>query len=93
MNTAAELRRFHDNQALEKAITNVIAALEKEPLGLEISQLMTVCRLSNRTTKIVLGVIKAECTNGVWYLDKKWKIDAKSLLVAQFVTGTGDYHA
>lgn len=79
MNTAAELRKFNDNKALEKAITNVMAALEKEPLGLEISQLMTICRLSNKTTKIVLGVIRAECTDGVWYMDKKRKIDAESL--------------
>lgn len=79
MNTAAELRRFNDNKALEKAITNVMVALENEPLGLEISQLMTVCRLSNKTTKIVLGVIRAECMDGVWYMDKKRKIDAESL--------------
>ncbi|WP_333660984.1 hypothetical protein [Acinetobacter sp.] len=85
MNTAADLRRFNDNQALEKAITNVMAALEKEPLGLEISQLMTVCRLSNRTTKIVLNVIRAECTDGVWFLDPKRKLEAESSLKAQTI--------
>lgn len=71
MDTAAELRRFNDNQVLEKAIKNVVEALDKEPLGLEISQLMTICRLSNKTAKYVLNIIKAESKNGVWYLDKK----------------------
>ena len=80
MNTAADLRSFNDNQALEKAITNVIAALEKEPLGLEISQLMTVCRLSNKTTKRILSIIKAECSDGVWYLDEKRKLEVENSL-------------
>ena len=83
MRTVAELRQFNDNKVLEKVIASVTNALDREPLGLEISQLMTVCRLSNRTTKHVLSIIKAECTDGVWYLDKKRKIDAESLLKAQ----------
>lgn len=89
MRTAAELRQFNDNKALEKAILNVTNALDREPLGLDISQLMTVCRLSNKTTKHILSIIKAECTNGVWYMDKKRKIDAESLLMAQFAPKNG----
>ncbi|WP_288401691.1 hypothetical protein [uncultured Acinetobacter sp.] len=56
MNTAADLRRYSDNQALEKAIKAVTEALLQEPLGLEISQIMNNCRLSNKTTKTVLSI-------------------------------------
>lgn len=68
MNTSAELRRFTDNQALEKAIKLVTEALIQEPLGLEISQIMNNCRLSNKTTKSVLNIINAENNDGVWSL-------------------------
>ncbi|MEO3355896.1 hypothetical protein [Acinetobacter haemolyticus] len=69
MNSAADYRRFADNQALEKAIKAVTEALVKEPFGLEISQIMNNCRLSNRTTKTVLNIIKAENNDGVWSLE------------------------
>ncbi|MGA4854141.1 hypothetical protein ACPC5U_12815 [Acinetobacter haemolyticus] len=69
MNSAADYRRFADNQALEKAIKAVTDALVKEPFGLEISQIMNNCRLSNRTTKTVLSIIKAENNDGVWSLE------------------------
>ncbi len=68
MNTAAELRKFKENQALEKAIKAVSDALANAPFGLEISQIMNNCRLSNKTTKNVLSIIRAENQNGVWCL-------------------------
>lgn len=68
MNSAAELRRFTDNQALDKAVKAVTEALIAEPLGLEISQIMNNCRLSNKTTKTVLRMINATNNNGVWSL-------------------------
>lgn len=71
MNTAAELRRFSENQALEKAIKAVTNALVDAPFGLEISQIMNNCRLSNKTTKTVLTIIRAENNDGVWSLGGK----------------------
>ncbi|ENX60688.1 hypothetical protein F885_01796 [Acinetobacter higginsii] len=78
MNSAAELRRYTENLALEKSIKLVSDALDKEPFGLEISQLMTVCRLSAKTTKNVLSIIKAHCEDGVWFLDAKRKQESNT---------------
>ncbi|MCH7338162.1 MULTISPECIES: hypothetical protein [Acinetobacter] len=80
MNSAAELRRYTENLALEKSIKLVSDALDKEPFGLEISQLMTVCRLSAKTTKNVLSIIKAHCEDGVWFLDAKRKQESNTLI-------------
>lgn len=80
MNSAAELRRYTENLALEKSIKLVSDALDKEPFGLEISQLMTVCRLSAKTTKHVLSIIKAYCVDGVWFLDEKRKLESDNQL-------------
>lgn len=66
MNTATELRKFTENQAMEKATQAVTDALANAPFGLEISQIMNNCRLSNKTTKAVLHLIKAVNNNGVW---------------------------
>ncbi len=81
MNTAADLRRYSDNQALEKAIKAVTDALIQEPLGLEISQIMNNCRLSNKTTKAVLSIINAKNDNGVWSLGGR--IEAKKEVNSQ----------
>ncbi len=78
MNSAAELRRFTDNQALDKAVKAVTDALIAEPFGLEISQIMNNCRLSNRTTKTVLSMINATNDNGVWSLGGQ--IQSKTVL-------------
>ncbi|ENX57617.1 MULTISPECIES: hypothetical protein [Acinetobacter] len=79
MNTAAELRRFTENQALEKAIKAVTNALVDAPFGLEISQIMNNCRLSNKTTKTVLTIIRAENNDGVWSLGGKLKPEIQTV--------------
>ena len=86
MNTAAELRKFSDNQALEKAIKAVTNALIEEPLGLEISQIMNNCRLSNKTTKTVLSIINAKNNNGVWGLGER--IEPKEEVNSQTIPAT-----
>ena len=80
MNSAAELRRHTECLALDKSIKVVTSALEKEPFGLDISQLTTVCRLSVKTTKKVLAIINAECADGIWFLDKKRKLESEQSL-------------
>lgn len=80
MNSAAELRRHTENLALEKSIKAVSDALDKEPFGLDISQLMTVCRLSVKTTKNVLSTIDAYCEDGIWFLSAKRKQESEASL-------------
>lgn len=70
MNTVKELKEAQENQAFEKAIQKVTSALENEPLGLQISQIMTICQLSNKTVHKVLDEIEAYQDNGTWYLSK-----------------------
>lgn len=71
MNSAAELRRFNDSASFEKAKAKVIEALENDPLGLSISQLMTVCRLGIKTVKEALSSIEVCEEQGVYFLKNK----------------------
>lgn len=68
MNSAADMRRFHEQTALQKAKDKVIDALKNDPLGLSANQLMTVCRLSIKTVKNTLAVIDVEEEHGVYFL-------------------------
>ena len=68
MNSAADMRRFHEQTALQKAKDKVIDALKNDPLGLSANQLMTVCRLSIKTVKNILAVIDVEEEHGVYFL-------------------------
>lgn len=60
MNSAADMRRFHEQTALQKAKDKVIDALKNDPLGLSANQLMTVCRLSIKTVKNILATIDVQ---------------------------------
>lgn len=71
MNSAAELRRFNENSALQKSKEKVIEALEHEAMGLSIAQLMTVCKLSIKTVKNILSVIDVDQEDGVYFLKSK----------------------
>ncbi len=71
MNSAAELRRFNENSALQKSKEKVLEALEHEPMGLSIAQLMTVCKLSIKTVKNILAVIDVAQEDGVYFLKSK----------------------
>lgn len=75
MNSAAELKRIEEQNALQKAKKKVIEALDKDPMGLSIAQLMTVCKLSIKTVKNILAVIDADQENGVFFLNNKPKAD------------------
>lgn len=68
MNSAAELKRFNAGEALNKNKTKITQALEADPIGLSISQLMTVCKLSIKTVRQVLVDIEAHEEDGVYYL-------------------------
>lgn len=68
MNSAADLKRLHEQTALQKAKHKVIDALKNDPLGLSANQLMTVCRLSIKTVKNILAVIDVEEEHGVYFL-------------------------
>ncbi|QTD58763.1 hypothetical protein [Acinetobacter towneri] len=68
MNSAADMRRFHEQTALEKAKDKVIDALKNDPLGLSANQLMTVCRLSIKTVKNILATIDVQEEHGVYFL-------------------------
>lgn len=69
MNSAAELKRFEADSKLQKDKQKVMSALANDPVGLSISQLMTVCRLSNKTVKRILEEIQADNNAGVYSLN------------------------
>ncbi|WP_088458744.1 hypothetical protein [Acinetobacter soli] len=69
MNSAAELKRFEADSKLQKDKHKVMSALANDPVGLSISQLMTVCRLSNKTVKRILEEIEADNNAGVYSLN------------------------
>ena len=75
MNSAADLKRLHEQTALQKAKDKVIDALKNEPLGLSANQLMTVCRLSVKTVKNILAVIDVEEEHGVYFLSDMAKAE------------------
>ncbi|WP_179996100.1 hypothetical protein [Acinetobacter sp. YH16051] len=68
MNSAADLKRLHEQTALQKAKDKVIDALKNDPLGLSANQLMTVCRLSIKTVKNTLATIDVQEEHGVYFL-------------------------
>lgn len=73
MNSAAELKRFEADSKLQKDKQKVMSALANDPVGLSISQLMTVCRLSIKTVKNILSVIEVEQEDGVYFLKNQSK--------------------
>ena len=68
MNSAAELKRFNESEALDKNRIKVTNALKADPIGLSISQLMTVCKLSIKTVRQVLIDIEANEEDGIYFL-------------------------
>ena len=68
MNSAADLKRLHEQTALQKAKDKVIDALNNDELGLSISQLATVCRLSVKTVKNILATIDVREEYGIYQL-------------------------
>lgn len=78
MNSAAEFKRQNDSASLEKAKNKIITALENDPLGLSVSQLMTVCRLGIKTVKEALATMDIDQEEGVYFLKNK-TIEAKPI--------------
>lgn len=78
MSTINEIKKQEDAQRLQKAKNKVIAALEKDPLGLSIAQLMTICQLSIKTVKNVLAVIDVDQEDGVFFLKGKTKAEIQN---------------
>ncbi len=78
MNSAAELKRHNDMSALQKSKDRVIEALNNDPFGLRIEQIMSICRISAKTAKNVLACIDTENDDGVYTLKNMAKpvIDA-----------------
>lgn len=62
-----------DSTALQKSKIKVIELLQNEPIGLSISQIMSMCKISVKTAKNILSVIDVDCTNGVYILKKSSK--------------------
>lgn len=75
MSSVKEIQKEENEQRLQKAKNKVIAALEKDPLGLSIAQLMTICQLSIKTVKNVLSVIEVDQEDGVFFLKGKPKAE------------------
>lgn len=75
MSSVKEIQKEENEQRLQKAKNKVIAALEKDPLGLSIAQLMTICQLSIKTVKNVLSVIEVNQEDGVFFLKGKPKAE------------------
>lgn len=78
MNSAANMRRFHEQTALQKAKDKVIDALKNDPLGLSANQLMTVCRLSIKTVKNILATIDVQEEHGVYSLSGVTRAEIKA---------------
>lgn len=68
MNSAADVRRLHEQATWEKHKSLVIDALNNDELGLSISQLATVCRLSVKTVKNILATIDVREEYGIYQL-------------------------
>lgn len=73
MNSAAELKRFNSNQAFLQAKDKITEALVNDPLGLSVSQLMTVCKLSIKTVKEVVMGTDFRSEDGVFFLENQVK--------------------
>lgn len=86
MNSAADLKRLHEQTALQKAKDKIIDALKNDPLGLSANQLMTVCRLSIKTVKNILAVIDVEEEHGVYFLSDMAKAEISTEPQAKQVT-------
>ncbi|KAF1025021.1 MAG: hypothetical protein GAK29_02190 [Acinetobacter bereziniae] len=54
MTSATELRHQEENLAFHKNKESITQALLKNPFGLSVSQIMTICRLSVKTVKNIL---------------------------------------
>ena len=71
-----ELDKYMEQQAstaLQKSKTKVIELLQNEPIGLSISQIMSMCKISVKTAKNILSVIDVDCTDGTYVLKKASK--------------------
>lgn len=68
MNSAAELKRHNERDALQKARDKVVSALNNDPMGLSIAQLMSVCKLSIKTVKNILSTLETSEEDGVFFL-------------------------
>ena len=71
-----ELDKYMEQQAstaLQKSKTKVIELLQNEPIGLSISQIMSMCKISVKTAKNILSVIDVDCTDGTYVLKKSSK--------------------
>lgn len=73
MNSAADLKRYNNKNALDKAKQKIISAINDAPTGLQIAQIMTICQLSNKTVREVLTDISAYKEDEAWYLPKALK--------------------
>lgn len=78
MSSVKDIQKEENEQRLQKAKNKVIAALEKDPLGLSIAQLMTICQLSIKTVKNVLAVIDVDQEDGVFFLKGKPKVEIQN---------------
>ena len=73
MNSAADLKRYNNDQAFDQAKNKIMKALQNDPLGLSISQLMTTCKLSIKTVKAVVSGTEFQNEDGVFFLKDQGK--------------------
>ncbi len=78
MNSAADLRRLEEQNHLQKAKQKVVDALNNDPMGLSIAQLMTVCRLSIKTVKNILSTIEVTQEDGVYFLNNVPRVQVQT---------------
>lgn len=64
MESVTDFKKYN----LDKSRAKIIQALENEPFGLQVSQIMSICQLSNKTVRNLLPTINAVESNGVWTL-------------------------
>lgn len=83
MESAKKVREYYQSTGFEKSVKKVIDALSNEPFGMQINQIMTVCQLSNKTTREVLEHINAFHEDGYWFNSKSEKVDHECAVIPQ----------
>ena len=70
MKTIEQYNEIDNQSALQKSKDKVIDALNESPLGLSLSQITTICKISAKTAKNILAILNADCENSIYSIKK-----------------------
>lgn len=75
MKTIEQYNEDERQTALQKSKDKVIAAINDAPMGLTISQIMSICKISVKTAKNILAVIDVKNQDGVYTTKKLHRLE------------------